>query len=255
MALYEPEQLSIHLTLVQQLHAQTIQNGYYFSNRAEYESANLANDMVTLVDAFVQLVLPSIKALQSQELVHRSIVATSIVPREGPIAERILETSQGTQVEQSLPSYCAAILTLRTGFGGKSNRGRSFYAGICEGLSASSRLDASSLTQLQSIGNQFISYFGNTQVLSPFRYMIFSRLKQGDGLSNDARAGGTVLSSLLGVYLVHRRILADHRTREWRNGHNEAQKALEENLRAEIQALKDKALMKAETTTPTTVEL
>lgn len=204
MALYALRALSIHLTLVQQLHAQTIQNGYYFTNASEYDSINLANDMTTLVSQFQNLILPHIKVMQSQELVHRSIVATSVVPREGSIVETILETSQGSQVEQSLPSYCAAVLTLRSGLGGKSNRGRSYYAGICESFSSSSRLDGNTLAQLQNVGNQLLAFFGPSSGSSPFRYVIFSRKAQGDGLSNNASlwhrpVTQTVARSILGT--------------------------------------------------------
>jgi hypothetical protein len=178
--LYARHALLFKLTLVQNLHGQTLQNGYYFSNKDEMDSNAIQGSLVTLVDTFKNNVLSYIKAFTSQELVYRSIIAHCVVPREGPIVEEILETHAGTQTFESLPSYCAAILTLRSGFGGKSNRGRSFYSGICAGFGTGGQLDNDSFGQLKVLGDQLLNIFGDPNFFSNLNYVIFSRTLSED---------------------------------------------------------------------------
>jgi len=189
MAEYEPRQVLVHLTLVQSIHAQTIQNGYYFTNRDNMEMNDGANLLSQLISHFTLFIMPYLKQVQSQELVYRSMIASTLIPQNGPIAEQIIETSQGDQTFESLPSYCAACLTLRTGFGGKSNRGRSYYSGISAEHCGQSRVDPDLLTQLQNLGNQLVNTFGHLGGISPFVYSVFSR-KLGIDESGDYISGG-----------------------------------------------------------------
>lgn len=210
MAIYPPLNILVHLTLVQQLHAQTIQNGWYFTNRDTYQDSNLAGDMGTLISHFNLFVMPHIKGLQSQEVVHRSLIASALIPADGPIVETILETSQGDQASASLPSYCSAILTLRSGFGGKSNRGRTYVAGISEGFQSASRLDGDTLTRLQNLGNQLLSSFGLAAGINPFVYVIYSRKLGVDGSGTWTKNGirvvrQTIARSVMGT-TRHRKI-------------------------------------------------
>jgi len=210
MAVFEPHQVLFHLTLVQQLHAQTMQNGYYFTNRENMSDADFVSVENHIVNFFNLFILSAIKQIQSQEVVHRSLVVSQLIPANGPISETILETSQGDQAIESLPSYCAAVLTLRSGFGGKSNRGRSYYAGVGEGFTAGSRLDGSTLTGLQNIGNQLLAIFGDASFNSPASYCIFSR-KLGTNEGGSLNASGirvvkqTIARSILGTQR-HRKI-------------------------------------------------
>jgi len=178
--LYATHMLSFKLTLVQNLHGQTIQNGYHFTNKDEMDSNQIQTSLVTLVETFRNNILPYIKAFTSQELIFRSIIAHCIVPKDGPIVEQILETDAGSQTFESLPSYCAAVLTLRSGLGGKSNRGRSYYAGICAGFGTGSQLDNDSFGQLKVLGDQLLNIFGEPNFFSNLHYVIFSRTRSED---------------------------------------------------------------------------
>lgn len=197
MATYEPLQLLLHLTLVQSLHAQTIQNGYYFSNRDTMNFADGPNLTAQLISHFTLFILPYLKQLQSQQLVYRSMIVSTLIPTNGPIAEQILETSNGDNSDASLPSYCAACVTLRSGFGGKSYRGRSYYSGICETDTGDSRLNADTLTRAQNLGNQLVNTFGYLGGISPFVYVVYSR-KRG------TNEGGT--PSSLGITAIRQAI-------------------------------------------------
>lgn len=187
-----------------------MQNGYYFTNRDDFNDASTAASLQQLISHFQLFILPQIKAFQSQEVVYRAIVANQLVPLDGPIVEAVLETSQGDQADESLPSYCAAILTLRSGFGGKSNRGRSYYAGLGKGFAPGGRLDAGSLTILQNLGLQLLNIFNPAAGINPFVYVIYSR-KMGDTEGGHPSAQGiriirqTIARSILGTQR-HRKI-------------------------------------------------
>lgn len=191
MAQFEPGNILAHLTLVQTLHSQTIQNGYHFTNRDSMSEASLPDLMAQLISHFTLFILPSIKAFASQEVVYRAMVASVLIPHDGPIFEQVLETSDGSQGYESLPSYCAAVITLRSGFGGKRNRGRSYYAGPVGELCSNSRLDPDYLAVLQNIGNQLVNTFGYLGGISPFTYAVYSR-KGGDLESGKPTAIGIV---------------------------------------------------------------
>jgi hypothetical protein len=210
MANFERHQMLFHLTLVQNLHGQIIQNGYYFTNRDLFNDNDTAAQLGLLINHFTLFIMPHLKNMQSQELVYRAMVANQVVPINGPIVESVIETSQGNLADESLPSYCAAVCTLRSGFGGKSNRGRSFYAGICETDTQGSRLSPDLLALLQNLGNQLISTFNDAAGINPFVYVIYSR-KMGDSESGHPTAGGirvirqAIARSVLGTQR-HRKI-------------------------------------------------
>lgn len=189
MATYSPYAMLFHLTLVQTLHGQTIQNGYYFTNRDYMNEDNLPAHLAALINDWKGYVHDFVKQFQSQELVHRSLIATTLIPHNGPIAESVFETSQGVQTFEALPSYCAACLTLRTGRGGKSNRGRSYYAGICADHCSASRLDSGLLAWVQALGDRLLLTFSATSGVSLFDYVIFSR-KLGTNEGGSFHAGG-----------------------------------------------------------------
>lgn len=65
-------------------------------------------------------------------------------------------------------------------------------------------------------------------------------------------AFGAVITSILALYLLHRRIVADKETIHWRNGQQENAKLLVMELRAEIASLKAALLAQAEKTKSTT---
>jgi len=175
MATFEATKMLFHLTLVQTLHGQSIQNGYYFWNNNTASDTLIPSILSSIITKFIAGPLVKIKAFQSQEVVHRTLIATTLWPKNGPIAEQVLETSQGIQTSEALPSYSAAVLSLRSGFGGKSFRGRSYYAGCGIDFASQSRLDTSFLTALQDIGDQLLSSYFNSITANSSRYVICSR--------------------------------------------------------------------------------
>jgi len=169
--------LLFHLTFHHTLHSQQCQNGFYFTNRIplDDDEGDLRLYMADLITQFNSQIYPLIKSFQNNQVHYNSLIATCVIPRNGPILETIYETGSGDQPDESLPSYCAAILSLRTGLGGKSNRGRLYIAGVSEGDTSAGQLDVAAFAGLQAIANQLLSLFGPTGGSTFFRYVIWSR--------------------------------------------------------------------------------
>lgn len=168
-----------HLVLRQELHGQLLQNGYWFRRNpalAGFDETSFI--MVSILQSFRDNVLPKIRLFANNQLKFQGIVVSRVSPRDGPIVEQLLETSNGAQPNDSLPSYCAGLLSLRTGLGGRSRRGRSYYGGVGEDDSSDSKLDADSLGRLQDVGNQLLASFGPTSGAVAF-YGVWSWLKAG----------------------------------------------------------------------------
>lgn len=164
-----------HLTVRQELHGQVVQNGYYFKSRPGIDDVWSQEQICTsLLNGYLNGVLPSVKAWANQQLKFQNLVVRTISPKFGTIVEVLLENHEGAQGDDSLPSYCAGLISLRTGLGGGFRRGRSYYAGVSENDSSLSRLEADSLNGLVTIGNSLIQQFGFTGGSSLAGYGIWS---------------------------------------------------------------------------------
>lgn len=133
-----------------------------------------------LITQFNSTPFAAIKNFQNNQVHYNSLICTVMIPRNGPILEHVYSTGSGDQPDESLPSYCAAILSLRTGLGGKSNRGRLYIAGVSEGDTSAGQLDVAAFAGLQDIGDKLIALFGPTGGSTFFRYVIWSK-KLGTG--------------------------------------------------------------------------
>lgn len=165
------------LTVNHTLHGQMCQNGFYFTNRpSQNDDVGLIKTWpAALISSFNIRLMTDITAFWNNQVALVSLIATCIVPSGGPTAETIYTTTTGFQPNEALPGYCAAILSLRTGFGGKSNRGRLYFTGVSEDDSHTGRLGVDSHLALVEIGNKLIANYGATGSDPLFRYVIFSR--------------------------------------------------------------------------------
>lgn len=165
-----------HLTLRQRYHDQLCQNGYYFQHHVEGADTQTDIEICTLIENFFEtFVLPSIKLFANNQVNYDGIVVSTIVPYQGAIFEKILETSNGVQPDEALPTFNAGLISLRSGLGGKSRRGRSFYAGISEADSSNSRLEPDCFARLADIGLRLLATFGPAGTAAPIRYGVFSK--------------------------------------------------------------------------------
>lgn len=177
MAQHPAYSLLWHLILAYELHGQQCQNGFYFSNRISlHDQESWIEGASQLLGGHFQLyMLPWIMAFQNQEVHYIGTVTTQLIPAEGPVWESPIANQTGAQPDESLPSYCAGVLSLRTGLSGKSNRGRLYFAGVPEDQSASSELNAISHSWLTDIGDQLKSIYGPAGSEGHFHHVVFSK--------------------------------------------------------------------------------
>lgn len=88
---------------------------------------------------------------------HLSIIEMTVRPRE--MIDEVIAVS-GNQDADALPSFCAALLSFRTGFSGRSYAGRLYLPGVASTLSTESRLDGSAFGLVQAFGASLLSTFG-----------------------------------------------------------------------------------------------
>jgi hypothetical protein len=168
-----------YLKLVGTIHNQVTQTGYWFMTNTQVEDWDHAQNCNDLIFKFNNDVMPHIKQWANQEWHFIGLVAATMYPRNGPIVERVYETVVGDQIGECLPSFNSGVLSLRTGLGGRSHLGRTYYPGISEGDHESSLLNAPAFTRLQSIGDALLTGFGATAPDSIFYYGVYSH-KLGD---------------------------------------------------------------------------
>lgn len=168
-----------HLTLVGRLHGNQTQNGYYFIPASAHTAPDYAAEANAICERFNAICMPYIKDFAHQQWAIIGLICATVIPRYGPIVERPFEVAGGNQTGECLPSSNAGILSLRTGLGGRSNHGRTYYTGISSLDSEQSRLTASSLTRLQGIGDSLLTGFGSADADNEFHYGVYSH-KLGD---------------------------------------------------------------------------
>lgn len=166
-----------HLTVHYELHGQLCQNGFYFSNRISipFEGETVANYAQVVFQQFYNYTFPEMRLFQNQQVHYKSIIVQTLIPNHGSVWEFVIESETGAQADESLPGYCSAILSLRTGFGGKSNRGRLYVGGVSEDDHAAGKLLPSAFEQLTDFGNQLLAVFGPTGSSGYLSHVVFSK--------------------------------------------------------------------------------
>lgn len=164
-----------HLSLISELHGQQIQNGYYFVPSSAHTNPDNRQDAFDIVERFNARIMGAIQAFSNDDLHFIALICATMIPHYGAIYERPFETGEGAVPNESLPSYCAGVLSLRTGLGGRSNRGRSYYAGVGALDSERSKLTASGFSRLQAIGDALLLGFGSSIADNLFHYGVYSK--------------------------------------------------------------------------------
>lgn len=175
MAQFAAREMILHITMVYRLHGQTCQNGFYFTNRGAMSDDFLDERVLALGVDFSNRMLPIYAAFQNNQVEYRGLVVVTLNPANGPMAEIIPHISGGFQGDESLPSYSAAIISLRTGFSGKTNRGRIYIGGIGENEHSAGELVPDAFTALHDFGNELSARYGPSGSSPYFSHIIFSK--------------------------------------------------------------------------------
>lgn len=164
-----------HITLVGEMHGQITQNGFYFQTRSYSTGSSYQSEATDLLQEFNAYILPKFVMFCSDDWHARSAICVTLIPNHTVLLEQRITLATGAQPDDSLPSFCSALLSTRTGVGGRSAHGRIYVPAPSEDHVASSRIQGSSLTQLQDIGTALLARFGNGGSFTKCRYGVFSR--------------------------------------------------------------------------------
>lgn len=164
-----------HLSMFGELHGQTTQNVFHFQTRASSIGSSYAFEATQLINDFETNVLPKVKAFCCDDWAVKTLLVTTLIPKSVVLVEKRIATGAGVQSDDSLPSFCAGLLSLRTGVGGRSGHGRLYIPGVPENLSSASRTEGSLLTILSDIGAVLLNRYSNSGGFSYARYGVYSR--------------------------------------------------------------------------------
>lgn len=125
------------------------------------------------------MVIPAVKLFACDDWHVKTVVCHTMIPRHAVLLEERIATGEGAQGDDSLPSFCAGLLSLRTGVGGRSAHGRIYIPGVAESASSESRIEGANLSQLSDIGLVLLGRYGPLGTNDRVRFGVYSR-KLGD---------------------------------------------------------------------------
>lgn len=163
------------LTLIGELHGQATQTAFHFSDSDNHPNSTYQVALNHLMNDFLDIVKPKIQIFCSQQWAMKTLIGVTLIPKAEVFIETRIANGTGAQTDDSLPSFCAGLLSLRTGRGGRRRIGRLYLPGVAEGLSSNSRLEGSYLTALSDIGAALSSRYGVNGTYPYCRYGVFSR--------------------------------------------------------------------------------
>lgn len=163
------------LILVGELHGQLTQTAFHFTTSETSGQSSYYTELLEAMQRFQQSILPKIQLFCSQQWAAKTMIGVSLIPRAEVFIEIRIPNGTGTQPDDSLPTFNAGLLSLRTGVGGRSRIGRLYFPGVAEGLSSNSRLEGNYLGLLSDVGASLTTTFGNNGAYPYVRYGVFSR--------------------------------------------------------------------------------
>lgn len=191
------------ITMVGQLHGQETNNVWHF--RFNSDAATFANLAIAIFDCIRTALLPGLSnewrciELRGKQLFP---VATdeAIIPAEA--------TDIGAINGEGLPSYCAGLISIKTGVAGRRNRGRFYIAGIPETGQTASRLTNGELALLVAFATCLANKFVIPNNNFPMRLGVLSRKNvQGGQNIGAAFREATVLTTTNVLATMRRRKL------------------------------------------------
>lgn len=168
-----PRQL-YRIKVIGELHGQYTQNEFWFRGSDSSPASTVTVEIGAINNHFRDNVIPLIKNFASQEWAAKTMLTVQMSANPGIFIDNVL-SGGGIQLEHSLPSYCAGLLSLRTGLTGRSRVGRIYVPGVAEDRSQLSRLEGDYLAILQTLGNSLLGYYGSSGSHAYGRIGVFSR--------------------------------------------------------------------------------
>lgn len=121
------------------------ENVFHFSGDAQPEPA----DMTALATAVRNWRSTSLRPLQSNACLHQKVKVQDLTAADGLGVELLISPAdQGNLTDPSLPNNCTVAVGLKTGFSGRSFRGRAFHVGMTEILRTGNQITGTTQTAL-----------------------------------------------------------------------------------------------------------
>lgn len=131
---------------------QRVLNILHFQKVAGWDSAGLVALAQALEDAWVA----NIKPLVPATVTLREVYVRDIEVEEG-VEHTLPSLEAGTAEQLLLPNNVTIALSLRTGFSGRSNRGRVYWVGLTENQVVNSTLEVGAQASILGAFQDFIS--------------------------------------------------------------------------------------------------
>lgn len=172
------------LRLHYELHGQNCENGYWFHGTTTCINdpyPTILDELIALMTQFDVTVRPKIQTWMCDDCHFQRLDGVCKDPAFGPVHTITYTSLGGLQGNDALPGFNAGVLSLRTGFSGRQNRGRSYYGGVPEDFSQSGLLSVESLSDLDDIGQELMLRFGPQTTNPCWRYMLFHQTAFNNG--------------------------------------------------------------------------
>lgn len=169
----------LRVTLEAQLHGQRCLNVFHFMNQTEMTDA-------AIEDIINNRLLGEIAAYQSDEVLWTLITVQSLWP---VLTEGYQEAKSypGGTAGEALPPANAGIVSMRTGFGGKRNRGRKYIFGLGMNNVTNGEIDSTFLATIQGRWDTMQASFGPTGT-EPLLWGILHKTFNGNPVPINASA-------------------------------------------------------------------
>lgn len=161
--------------LIGEIHGQATETAFHFTTSENSGQSSYYTELLETMQHFQTNMLPIIQAFCCQEWVAKTLIGVTLIPKAEVFIEIRIPNGTGFQPDNSLPSFNAGLLSLRTGAGGRSRIGRLYIPGVAEGLSSASRLEGQYLGLLSNIGAKLTQFYGTSGSYPWIRYGVFSR--------------------------------------------------------------------------------
>lgn len=163
------------ISLIGELHGQATQTAFHFTTSESSAQSSYQTELNETMDNFISTIMPLWQVFCSQEWVAKTLVGITLIPKQAVFIEKRFSSGTGGQPNNSLPSFCAGLLSLRTGVGGRNRIGRLYVPGVAEDSSSASRLEGVYLGLLSNLGNKLVSQYGANGAYPWVHYGVFSR--------------------------------------------------------------------------------
>lgn len=184
--------------IVGSMEGQQTNNVLHFMAAAPIDDVELR-----LIKALVQCIVTHLLPVHTSAWTFQRVIWKRVNPTLG--VENIYvppEAGNGGGSGSALPSYCSAVVSIRTNEGGRSKRGRMYLPGIPESDTQVSSLDTEMpfweaiVAFVACVATKFI--LGDPVPANSFQMMVYSR-KLGGSTFPYQNAGFTAVKSLLPV--------------------------------------------------------